>query len=347
MKVGVLTFHGSINPGAFWQTYATCQLLQSMGHEVEVIDYYHAYRHQRGIMQSAGRLRAWLRPDLLARNWVQRYYAERSRGELPLSRRVDRADDLTKLVYDAIIVGSDVVWESPIDPVFLGAGLHTEILVAYAASAGRSQAAEGDIPAQFKSVTPFNRIAVRDENTLQLLHRGDPSWSKDVSVISDPTITLQVPEACFRRRHRKPYVMLYCSRRIPAEFKRQINDYAHARGLEVFAVFYRQRGFRSVSRITAFDWMSYLVNADAVVTDTFHGSVLSCLSNRPLAVVNLSENTWLKSKEQFTALGILPHRCQSPSDIPELLSKTWSPQDASGRAALDGVNRSYLAEALT
>ena len=39
MNVGILTFHGSSNPGAFWQAYATCQLVRDLGHVPTVIDY--------------------------------------------------------------------------------------------------------------------------------------------------------------------------------------------------------------------------------------------------------------------------------------------------------------------
>ena len=39
MKIGILTFHNAINYGAVLQAYATQELLKSMGHSAEVIDY--------------------------------------------------------------------------------------------------------------------------------------------------------------------------------------------------------------------------------------------------------------------------------------------------------------------
>ncbi|MDO4842811.1 MAG: polysaccharide pyruvyl transferase family protein, partial [Phoenicibacter congonensis] len=39
MKIGILTFHYACNYGAMLQTYATQELLRSMGHDVRVVDY--------------------------------------------------------------------------------------------------------------------------------------------------------------------------------------------------------------------------------------------------------------------------------------------------------------------
>ena len=39
MKIGILTFHRAINYGAVLQCYALYTTLQSMGHDVEIIDY--------------------------------------------------------------------------------------------------------------------------------------------------------------------------------------------------------------------------------------------------------------------------------------------------------------------
>lgn len=242
MKIGVLTFHASINPGAFWQTYATCQLLRSMGHDVEVIDYCHAYRHRcnRDIFSSAKRLRSWRRPDLLARSCLMRYYAKRSRRELTLSRQLDQSEDISKLSYDALIVGSDVVWESPIDPPFLGAGLNAGKLIAYAASAGKSKAEDTAIPAELARPSPFSAISVRDANTEAFLRRGHPSWSKSIQLISDPTITLQIPDACKRRPRNDKYLMVYCSQRLSTTNRIAIQAYAREHNLKVISIFYRQ-----------------------------------------------------------------------------------------------------------
>ncbi len=39
MRIGLLTFHYSMNYGAIMQTYATCRALQELGHDVTIIDF--------------------------------------------------------------------------------------------------------------------------------------------------------------------------------------------------------------------------------------------------------------------------------------------------------------------
>ena len=39
MKIGILTFHEVYNPGAFLQALGTFNLLKSLGHDPQIIDY--------------------------------------------------------------------------------------------------------------------------------------------------------------------------------------------------------------------------------------------------------------------------------------------------------------------
>jgi len=43
MKIGILTYHRAINYGAVFQTYGLKFYLESIGHKVEVIDYWPKY----------------------------------------------------------------------------------------------------------------------------------------------------------------------------------------------------------------------------------------------------------------------------------------------------------------
>lgn len=342
MKIGVLTYHGSINPGAFWQAYATCQLIRQLGHDVEIIDYLHCHRHQRGLPVSLYKVRAWTRPDLLLRILVQSHYAAKSRRTLPLSPPILARDELARVHYDAVVIGSDVVWEQPIDPVFLGKGISTDRLIAYGASAGGSQAESSPLPPMMECPCPFYRISVRDANTLDFLKRGDPSWSQTASLVSDPTITLEIPEHCRKRPRKKPYLMVYNSRPLPEEFASEIQRYADSNNLDVIAVFYKQRRFKNVVRISAYDWMSYLINASAVVTNTFHGSVLSCLNHVPLTVVDISRETLLKSREQFQSLGVESHVINNPFDLEAVFSHRANTDFLMSNT----TNQNFLKEAL-
>lgn len=38
MKIGLITYHFSVNYGAIMQCYATCRALKELGHEVKIIN---------------------------------------------------------------------------------------------------------------------------------------------------------------------------------------------------------------------------------------------------------------------------------------------------------------------
>lgn len=326
MRIGILTFHGSSNPGAFWQAYATCQLLERLGHIPQIIDYYSPLRHHRSHWFALKNITAWRRPDLLALVVAQRFAAASSRKALPLSPLVLNAHDISNQSYDAILIGSDVVWESPVDAVYLGEGLGTDHLIAYAASAGGSNAETTELPAAMRKTCPFSAISVRDQNTRKLLDRA--GWADNAQLISDPTITLEVPLECFKHPPAPPYLLVYCSRRPPAEMCTSVRQFARNRNLKIIAVFYPQRWVdQNVMFLTAQRWMSYLANAECVVTDTFHGAVLSCLHNRPHAVVNLSAATSLKAHEQYVTLNIDTHIVSDTCHLVEKLEQPMYSQN--------------------
>lgn len=89
--------------------------------------------------------------------------------------------------------------------------------------------------------------------------------------------------------------------------------------------------------------MAYLLHAELVVTDTFHGTVLSCLNQKPVAVINMSPGTLLKSQEQFLALGVDVRMCQARGG--ELVPLT-EPNAFANVKNLADRNRAFLKEVL-
>lgn len=345
MNVGVLTFHGSSNPGAFWQAYATCQLLRRLGHTASIIDYYPPSRHQRSHWAAMRRAAAWRRPDLLAVVIGQRIAAARSRGVLPIGPPIPTSTDLAATSYDAVVIGSDVVWEAPVDPACLGIGLRTDRLVAYAASAGGCDASTMSIPEGMRRPCPFQSVSVRDRNTFRLLERI--GWANRTQLLSDPTLTLEVPAELLLRPVREPYLLVYCSTRLPPETVSAIRGYARKKNLIVIAAFYPQRwADRNALLLTAQSWMSYVANAACVVTNTFHGAVVACLRDRPLAVVDLSEKTARKSLDQFSTLGVDRRIVEGSLSLTAAFEMAWTFVENDARRAAGRTNTQFLRGAL-
>ena len=105
MRIAILTFHYVYNEGAIWQAVALCSALRRRfcAHTFEIVDY-----RPRGMYES---LRAGRTPALVS------LYESVLAGYLGRERIVD--DGTQRLFaaldgeYDAVIVGSDIVWQFP------------------------------------------------------------------------------------------------------------------------------------------------------------------------------------------------------------------------------------------
>ena len=103
MRIGILTYHYVYNEGAIWQACALCRHLRASfpGHAFEIIDYRHASKHQA--IRSMGCAAALdMRESVLA--------------DCLGGPRIESDDphelfDVIQRQYDAVIVGSDIVWQ--------------------------------------------------------------------------------------------------------------------------------------------------------------------------------------------------------------------------------------------
>lgn len=120
MRIGILTFHRSINYGAFMQCYALSHELMSRypEHQVEVIDFEYLRKHN---MYKAPMKNIPFGLEYYFK--YQRFQSDLKR--LPLSSKTfitENTEDLCDFIsknYDIVIVGSDAVWayqgKMPID----------------------------------------------------------------------------------------------------------------------------------------------------------------------------------------------------------------------------------------
>lgn len=201
MRIGILTFHRSINYGAVTQCYALCKQISKdfPSDTVEVIDYIPKWRWKKYkptvvnyvfsnvslrhsfltngkiIISKAFEL---IRHPERIKNLKIRYKAfQLSRKCLPLSEEFYLEDNLEVFrgkvygKYDVIVVGSDCVWEwttIPFPNAYYLPGNYGCKKMSYAASAGVDMASI--LPLQMREklgecVTDFSYVGVRDTST--------------------------------------------------------------------------------------------------------------------------------------------------------------------------------------
>jgi hypothetical protein len=284
-KIGILTFHKCINYGSYWQARCLADGLRARGHEVELLD------HDCTCIRRA-EVRCALQPKLPERTPRSELsaYAEKTRrfvkaiAELPLSKRFSLHEPEAAGHYDAIVVGSDEVWNFRhpwygSKPIFFGDGLKAERLVSYAASFGNHSAWDGIDPAWARKLGRFSAISVRDENSLHLVRNGTGG---EPALVLDPC--LQFPDAIPREPAREqPFALVY-GYRFPAWLKAKVKSWAEARGTKLVSVGY-SNDFADEQRIAADpnDFARLMAGAQAVITNFFHGCVFALLNGKPWA----------------------------------------------------------------
>jgi hypothetical protein len=342
LKVGILTFHEVYNPGAFWQAYATCQMVRELGHEPVVINYTHPdhrFRPLRRLLSRHGlkHPRHWF--DCYRKNEV----FERSRLTLlPLSRRFVSHQDLSSEPFDAVLVGADIVWDfrNPNlgkDPVYFGESLKTTQLISWAASMGGC-ALEGDIPRFVKEGIPkFKAISVRDKKTGELVGMVSEHIAQ---VLFDPALSLDINAVPRGVAPKRPYIAVYTiPDLVTPDFVAQAKAFAADKGLPLYAVTYRNKWVdRNFVVVSPEDWVSLLDQAEYVVTNTFHGTIFSILLGKRFA---MEYNPAIESKTRgmMEYLGLDSRVVGSDASMESILSSVWN------REEVHGIIRERVAEA--
>jgi hypothetical protein len=285
-KVAVLTFHKCINYGSYWQARCLVEGLRNMGADVVLLD------HESATIKR-DEWRCALRPTLPEPTIRSDFpaYAEKTRKflaafeKLPLSRPfpLERPDQLAE--YDAIVIGSDEVWNLRHPwyggySIFYGAGLPCKNIVSYAASFGSQDAAEGLSEHWAGQLGNFAALSVRDENSRRIVKAA---VGHDPQLVLDPC--LQFPPIVAGDKQREggePYIALY-GHGFPAWFSEAVRREADRNGRKIISIGYRNH-WADEQRLTAGpeEFAQLIAGSSAVVTNFFHGCVFALVNDLPL-----------------------------------------------------------------
>lgn len=351
-KVGILTFHKCINYGSYWQARCLAAGLRTRGHEVELLD------HDCKCIRRA-EVRCALQPKLPQRTSARelRHYAEKTRrfikaiAELPLSRRFSLHEPERAAEYDAIVVGSDEVWNFRhpwygSTPIFFGDGLKAGRLVSYAASFGNHSAWDGMHKAWADRLGRFSAISVRDENSWHLVRNG---IDREPSLVLDPCLQFTDTISFMPEREEPPFALVY-GHAFPAWLRRKVRRWANRRGVKLISVGY-SNDFADEQRIAAdpHDFARLMAGAQAVITNFFHGCVFALLNGKPWASAP-SDYRSIKIPDLAATLGAqhrLVDEATPEGRLSELLETPLQPEVAANIERARARSAEYLDAALS
>ena len=293
MKIGILTFPDVINHGAYLQLYALSETIQAQGHQTEII-------HYRNFRHWLNEYRAHLlkkNPSIIHYNLLKIRRFSIAQRKLNMQGLIFSSKRIASEAYDAIVVGSDIVWnfESPFlghDPIYFGHGLRTKKLFSYAPSIGYADP-DNNIPEYVVSgLQKFNYISVRDENSSRLVKNA---IGKDAQVVLDPTFLYDYNGEEIQPQFEK-FVVVY-------EIE-QVKSFAKRHRLQLVSVaYYHAWCDHNVIALDPFEWLGYFKHASYVVTSMGHGVMFSVKYNKQFCV---SMNEFIESKlaTLFSRLGL-------------------------------------------
>ncbi|MBR6826484.1 MAG: polysaccharide pyruvyl transferase family protein [Oscillospiraceae bacterium] len=343
MKIGILTFHRSINYGAFLQCYSLSKRLQQdfPQHQVQVVDYTSdkiQEMYDREISEASVALRA----KLLARTEAFRSVW----NTLPLTEESfcggeeDALMEFLNRTFDVLIVGSDAVWNWKIrgfpNPYFLKDFKGIKLSYAASCHGQRYRTMTEEQKAYLKDAfADYSFLGVRDVTTAELLHFVDPNLQSCHTC--DPTMFLDLSmlpcdmDALKRKMKNagvdfsKPLVgIMGSTNHIGRELKAYFGDRVQ------FVALYRNNDWADVYLydLTPFEWGRVFSLFSATVTHFFHGTLLSLVNDTPVFAAEsaspFSVEYTTKIKDVLGRMGLSDRRWEGKGCNRTFLQKVWN-----------------------
>lgn len=311
MRIGILTFHRAINYGAFLQAFALKTYLGSLGHKVEIVDYW-----------PVGHADAY---RLYPRSWKKYSFAHKVKFLISLALRYNRAkkrrngmlglikkylglvaipryetpESLSDISYDCIVYGSDQIWwKSTIpdyfgfDSVYWGEYISDSIKkITYAPSMGIIDLNTGDKDKIRKWLCNFAALSVREMELYQSLK---DLTDKNISVVLDPVFLIpEVEWENYCMPIRRPKYILYYNLLYSKEADKLAKIVAKKMQCDIVeitgSVHPLKFGKRYVQTANAIEFISLIKNAAFVITSSFHGTAFSLIFRKQFYSIGMGK----------------------------------------------------------
>lgn len=300
--VGTIAFHRTLNYGAILQLYALQQVLISLGHRPEIIDY--AVPNARiASLPYHRRLvhHAWHRigKKMLVGDERDRRTERFKQMHLRMSSQRFRGFDeihASPPVFDAYLTGSDQVWNPVIhnndSSYFLTFAPPGKARLSYAASFGVSKIRDAFAADFSKWLNQIDHISVREAEGKEIIEQ---LTGREAQVLLDPTLLLEKPQwlpVTVPFRFTRPYVLCYYmpgDRTVNRAITQLADQISLQTGLERISIGQKEYvrlipGGRSVFNAGPSEFLGLLEGASFVVTNSFHGTALSIGFQKPFLV---------------------------------------------------------------
>ena len=323
MKAAVITRHGISNYGSLLQAMATQQVIEDLGHTCEIIDY---IRNDESYMQHEKTLlkrkpewndnpvkrMMYLAVRQPAGIAAGKYFEKAQKKYLHLSKRYTTWEQLDRdrPKADVYITGSDQVW-GPVEngsydsSYCLSFTEESDRRIAYAASFGHTDMTPELENYYKKWLSRYESIAVREDSAVEILK----NMGIQAVQVLDPTLLL---DASYWSRYTQPiragkYLLIY-----QLHNDRRLDEYAEKAAASTKLPLIRiSASLHQISRKGKFVWLpetgqflSYIKNAECLITDSFHGTAFAINFHTPFVEVLPDNNTGTRNMSILKMTGL-------------------------------------------
>ena len=309
--IGILTFHKSVNYGSVLQAWALQRMLDLKGFDSEFIDYeperygrlYNVFLKldsMRALMINMNRL-----PVSAILERQNKSFARFRQENLRLSRetyRVDNQEEIADRNYEAVVCGSDQIWNTKAKDADFVYYLPFPIpgrKAAYAVSLNIGSFEEVENKERYKEwIGDFDYLSCREEDGVNKL-RGLLGEERRIDLALDPTLLhnkVEFARITSPRLIRRKYIFVYyvwfnnsivnAARRIGEKTGLPVYTIEMAKGSRAYLRLIKN-GIHPVTRhLAPGDYLSLIKNATYVVTDSFHGTAFSLIFEKQFVCIN-------------------------------------------------------------
>lgn len=287
-KCGILTLHSALNYGAFLQAFALQETVKQFGYSVNIVDL-----GKNKILERFMLIKCKY-PKMVVHHCKLLKKFDEVSGKLEIKR--NNLKD-----YDAIIVGSDEVWNLKNAmfhhyPEYFANSKEDVAFISYAVSANTLTVQEFvELQGTDENFTRFKKISVRDANTYKIvkaLGREEPM------VVLDPTLIMSDWEPYIQPCKEKNFI-LYYSMTVDKKERAAVERLAKESGKKLITVGCRNEWCDEMVYANPFEFMGYVKAADYVVTSQFHGVMFSLIFNKKFVIFSQGKGKVIDAIEKF------------------------------------------------
>ena len=327
-KVNLLTLHYADNNGAVLQTYATCEILRRLGHEVTLInlkdsDVYKKFFRAKYHFKMLPRY-------LRFQRFRNKYFAKQT----PVMFMVD----LSKIPScDYTIIGSDQVWNPDITYPLQGYAYFLDFVadgskkIALASSFGKS---EWEATAHTEKVkellSDFTAISVRETSGVDICR---DTFGVDAVAVVDPTVALndfsRIIDPTPQPSHEIRFFLF------KQTYSVEVIDYLIAKtGLLGRNIGYGITALQKYQQVkywkqTPKDWLEGIRDADIFLSDSFHGVACSIILHKQFIALCADEKKFERIRSFLTLLHLENRIVLSIDDLKSRYDELMIPIDYS------------------